>query len=258
MGAPDLGVHGPKSLSREAGRARRTLAEELFIVLSLSLLPSAVNALLTLFEAPIAGIRVSLFSNVGLIRQVIGIVFSLAPVALVFHLVQRSGEGVSSVGLQTASLRRDLAAGALLGTIVSGVGLILYLASVALEINRFVVPVPPLGHWWTIPVLLLGAAAAALLEEVIVAGYMISRLLDLGWSGSISVGTSALLRGAYHLYQGWGGFVGNLALGAFFGWIFLRWRRTWPLIVAHFLVDTLAGLAYIAVHGRCFFGACIP
>jgi uncharacterized protein len=60
------------------------------------------------------------------------------------------------------------------------------------------------------------------------------------------VGISAILRGAYHLYQGWGGFLGNLALGLFFGAVFLRWRRTWPLIIAHFLLDLGAGLGYIA------------
>ena len=68
---------------------------------------------------------------------------------------------------------------------------------------------------------------------------------------------SAVLRGSYHLYQGWGGFVGNLILGVAFGSIFLRWRRTWPLVVAHITVDVLAGVAYIAFRGHCFFHACI-
>ena len=49
---------------------------------------------------------------------------------------------------------------------VSAVGLGLYLGAIALNVNRFVVPVPPLGHWWTIPVLLLGALQNGALEEV--------------------------------------------------------------------------------------------
>ena len=60
--------------------------------------------------------------------------------------------------------------------------------------------------------------------------------------------TAAILRGSYHLYQGWGGFAGNLVLGLFFGTLFVRWRRTWPLVIAHGLVDTVAGVGYIANH----------
>jgi len=128
---------------------------------------------------------------------------------------------------------------------VGAAGIGIYLVSVALGVNRFVVPVPPLGHWWTIPVLLLNAAQAALLEEVIVVGYLITRLQQLRVSEPAAVGASALLRGAYHLYQGWGGFAGNLALGLFFGLFFTRTRRTWPLVVAHFLLDVGAGVGYI-------------
>jgi hypothetical protein len=34
-------------------------------------------------------------------------------------------------------------------------------------------------------------------------------------------------------------------MGLFFGWIFLRWRRTWPLVVAHTLIDVGAAVLYI-------------
>jgi len=140
---------------------------------------------------------------------------------------------------------------------VSLVGLTIYLVSIRLRINRFVVPVPPLGHWWTIPILGLDAIQAALVEEVIVVGYLIGRLEQIGWSGNQAVGASAVLRGSYHLYQGWGGFTGNLLLGVVFASVFKRWRRTWPLVTAHFLIDFLAGVGYIAFRGDCFFHACI-
>ena len=83
------------------------------------------------------------------------------------------------------------------------VGAVVYLAAVSLKINRFVVPVPPLGHWWTIPILVLGAIQAGALEEVVVAAYLIRRLRQLRWSGLAAVLASATLRGSYHLYQGW-------------------------------------------------------
>jgi membrane protease YdiL (CAAX protease family) len=225
---------------------RRTLREEVLVVLALSLVASAVYAVLDLFAAPLKGVTVaSVNQSTQLARQIVGVVFGLAPVWLVVHLVRRSGEGVGSIGLAWDRPAFDARLGAALFAVVGLGGVAVYLTSVALGVNRFVVPVPPLGHWWTIPMLLLNAAAAALLEEVIVLGYLITRLRQLGWSPFAAVAASALLRGSYHLYQGWGGFAGNLAMGVLFGVVFLRVRRTWPFVIAHFLLDTAAGIGYI-------------
>ena len=228
------------------------------MVLSLSLLASAVFAVIDLLSAPVRRtVTVRIFANVQLASQVASIVFGLAPVALVRYLIRRSGERLRDFGLAGATLVQDLGWGAALGLGVAGVGLGLYLAAIALNVNRFVVPVPPLGHWWTVPILVLGALQNALLEEVVVVGYLIRRLEQIGWISVAALGSSALLRATYHLYQGWGGFSGNLLLGLAFGFVFLRWRRTWPLVIAHFLVDTLAGVTYIALHGHCYFGVCL-
>ena len=221
------------------------LVEECILVLSLSLLASAVYAIISLTSAPLKGATVFVVPQVGLATQFANFAFGLAPVWLVVFLLRRSGEGVGQIGLALDRPGRDLASGVVLSVIVGAAGIGIYLVSVAVGVNRFVVPVPPLGHWWTIPVLLLNAAHAALLEEVIVVGYLITRLQQLRLSDPAAVGVSALLRGSYHLYQGWGGFAGNLALGLFFGLFFTRTRRTWPLVVAHFLLDVGAGVGYI-------------
>jgi membrane protease YdiL (CAAX protease family) len=237
---------------------RRIMAEEVVLVLALSLLPSAVDAFFSLLEAPVSrSVTVALFPAFGLARQLTSILFALAPVGLVFHLLRREGEDLAAFGLATDRLRSDAAWGLVVATIVATVGLGVYLGAIALNVNRFVVPIPPTGHWWTVPVLLLGALQNGLLEEVIVVGYLIRRLQQLGWAPAAALAASAVLRGSYHLYQGWGGFVGNLALGVVFGWIFLRWRRTWPLVMAHFVIDAAAGLAYLAFRGHCVAGLCI-
>ncbi|HEX9236678.1 MAG TPA: type II CAAX endopeptidase family protein [Actinomycetota bacterium] len=241
-----------------SSRDRRTLAEEVAVVLSLSLLQSAVYALLSLFEQPVSRrVAVAVFPSLDLTRQLISIAFALAPVALVFHLIRRNDEGWEPFGLQAIRWTGDIEWGVALAALVSAVGLAVYVVAIRLNVNRFVIPVPPLGHWWTVPVLGIGALQNALLEEVIVVGYLIRRLEQLGFTGLAALATSAVLRASYHLYQGWGGFAGNLALGVFFGWIFLRWRRTWPLVVAHTVVDTVAGVAYIAARGHCPFGVCV-
>ncbi|HKE53411.1 MAG TPA: type II CAAX endopeptidase family protein [Actinomycetota bacterium] len=225
---------------------RRTLAEETLIVLSLSLLASAVFAILSLLEAPLRGVTVaSVSQSTQLARQVFSSLFALAPVWLVVYLVRRSGEGLEGIGLRWDRPREDVVRGVILFAIVGIGGIGVYLAAVALGVNRFVLPVPPLHHWWTFPVLVLNAAEAALLEEVVVVAYLVTRLRQLGLTELAAIGLSALLRGSYHLYQGWGGFLGNVAMGLLFGFVFVRTRRAWPIVIAHFLLDLAAGIGFI-------------
>ncbi len=223
---------------------------EIGVVLALSLLEAAAFAVIDLFSAPIRGqVRVT-FPQVGLAEQLAAIGFGLAPVWLVIHLLHRDGEDVGTIGLSRDRFGRGIVAGVGLAVVVGAAGLGIYLAAVAGGLSRAVVPVPPLGVWWSIPVLFLGAAQAALLEEIVAVGYLITRLRQVGWRPATAVGASAVLRGAYHLYQGWGAFVGNVLMGALFGWIFVRSKRLWPLVIAHFLLDVAAGLGYIWLGDR--------
>jgi membrane protease YdiL (CAAX protease family) len=225
---------------------RRTLVEEVLIVLALSLLASAVYAVLDLLSAPISGVYVAAADQSNeFAKQLAGFVFGLAPFLLVLHLVRRDGEGLVGIGLDLGRPRSDLIRGLLLWVVVAAGGIAIYLGSVALDVNRFVIPVPPLHHWWTGPALLMNAAQAALLEEGIVLGYLVTRLEQIGWTPLAAVLGSAVLRGSYHLYQGWGGFAGNLLMGLLFALLFIRWRRTWPFVVAHFLLDVGAGVGFI-------------
>ena len=229
---------------------RRILPEEILVVLSLSLLASAVYALLDLLSDPIKGVTAVTFPQVDLPRQLVDIVFALAPVWLVFHLLRRDGDTPAAIGLGGQPPREALLSGLLLFAIVGLGGLAVYFGAVALGVNRFVVPVPPMGYWWTVPVIVLGAAQAALLEEVVVLGYLTTRLRQIGATPFAALAASSLLRGSYHLYQGWGGFLGNVVLGLFFGILFLRRGRLWPMVIAHFLLDVGAGVGYLLFHGH--------
>ena len=102
-------------------------------------------------------------------------------------------------------------------------------------------------NWWTIPVLVLAAAENAVLEEVIMLGYLFTRLSQLHWRWPWILVVSAVVRGSYHLYQGFGGFLGNLIMGAVFGLFYLRFRRVMPLVVAHTLLDVAAFVGYALV-----------
>jgi membrane protease YdiL (CAAX protease family) len=246
VGAPSGAPAGPELPPRPV------LRNEVLLVLGLSLAASAAYALVDLLSAPLRGVAAPLYANVGLAYQLLDIATSLVPVLLALHFLGRSRESPSSIGLDGRRPLADAGWGVMLAAAVGVVGLGIYIAAVELGVNRSVVPVPPLGHWWTIPLLLLGAARSGLLEEVIVCGYLLRRLDQLGWSQGRALWASALLRGAYHLYQGYGGFAGNLALGLFFGRVYQRRGRTTALVIAHFLIDAVAGLGYLALRGKVF------
>jgi membrane protease YdiL (CAAX protease family) len=58
------------------------------------------------------------------------------------------------------------------------------------------------------------------------------------------VAFSSLLRATYHLYQGFGGFVGNLAMGLVLALWFRRTRNLTTLVLTHFLLDAFAFVGY--------------
>ena len=73
---------------------------------------------------------------------------------------------------------------------------------------------------------------------------------QLGLRENTSLASAAVLRGSYHLYQGFGGFVGNLVMGLIFGRIWQRTNRLWPLIIAHTLLDVVAFVGYSLLRGH--------
>jgi membrane protease YdiL (CAAX protease family) len=78
-------------------------------------------------------------------------------------------------------------------------------------------------------------------------GYLMTRLRQLGWSEGGALVAQALLRGCYHLYQGLGGFVGNVVMGLVFGRVWQRTNRLWALVGAHALIDVVAFVGYALV-----------
>jgi membrane protease YdiL (CAAX protease family) len=180
--------------------------------------------------------------------QLLSIAVVVAPVALVAYLMVRSGESLATLGVDGRRPLQDLARGAVLAAVVGGCGLALYLGAYHAGVNLTVVPasLPPV--WWRIPVLILSAAQDGVLEEILVVGYLLHRLSQLGWGPKRSLVTSALLRGSYHLYQGFGGFAGNVVMGLLFGRLYQRWGRTTPLIIAHTLIDAVTFVGYTLLH----------
>jgi membrane protease YdiL (CAAX protease family) len=235
---------------------------EIFAVLAVSLGASALNALLSLVgsllqKKPLAGQQALLVGSLApfnhwldFVLQMTSIAENLAPVVLVLYLMARSGEPPAVIGLDASQPGRDAGRGAVLAAVIGGIGLALYLAAFHLGFNLNVVPERLPAVWWRIPVLLLDGLQNGLLEEILVIGYLLLRLDQLGWRPGRAIAASALLRGTYHLYQGFGGFLGNAAMGVVFGLLYRRWGRVTPLIIAHSLIDATAFVGYAALHGK--------
>lgn len=179
------------------------------------------------------------------LNQFVGQFFAFAPIALAIYLLWEPGvSAFRRIGLDFRVVGRDLGAGALLVAVIGIPGLGLYVAGRALGITVQVDAAPLDSSWWTVPLLLLAAVRAGLTEEVVFIGYLFDRLRRLGWGTWTIILSTAALRGAYHAYQGWGPIAGNVAMGIVFGWVYQRWGRVMPLVVAHTLIDVVAFVGY--------------
>ena len=255
---PGVGLRG----ERPPGLTRAMIVAEILIVLALSLGRSGIYSIVSFLAdltsgVPLAGQSAVLNDSLApgrplldLLRQVLRIAFALAPIALVWYLLVRSGEGLRSIGIDRSQPGRDLLRGAGLAALVGGIGLVGYLVAYQSGVNLAVVAQALPDQWWRWPVLIGAALQNSLVEEIIVVGFLMRRLTQLGWGPMAAIGTSALVRGSYHLYQGIGGLLGNMAMGLLFGWLFVRWGRVLPLVVAHALIDIVAFVGYALLEGR--------
>jgi membrane protease YdiL (CAAX protease family) len=235
---------------------RTRLRWEIVIVLGLSLGASAVYSVVSIISRLTAEVALSDQSAtingsqstrewLDFTYQFLGIVSGLFPVALVLYLLWQPGRSsFRLLGVDFTEPGRDLLRGGALLLIIGIPGLGLYLAGRALGFTVAVVPSPLDTFWWTIPILVFSAIRSALSEELIVVGYLFTRLRELGWNAWTIIVSAALLRGSYHLYQGIGPFVGNALMGVVFGWCYLRWGRVMPLVIAHWVLDIVSFVGY--------------
>lgn len=246
--------------ARDPGASRRTRAE-IVIVLGLSLGMSAAYSAVNLINdltkpTPLAQQTAQLNSSQSprelfdLVYQLLGIASGIVPALLAVYLLGRSGRRTAAIGLDRSTPRLDAGRGVLLAAIIGIPGLGLYLAAHALGANLTVVPTSLPDVWWRIPVLVLAAVQNAVLEEVVVVAYLLTRLRDLRWRPGRALAASALLRGGYHLYQGFGGFAGNAVMGVIFAFFFQRTRRVLPLVIAHSILDIVSFVGYTLLVGR--------
>lgn len=87
------------------------------------------------------------------------------------------------------------------------------------------------------------AVTAGLCEEFLYRGFAMAALTRAGLPSWSVVLLSSVLFGLAHLYQGRGGLISTLVIGTVFGTARIAYDGMVPIMVWHFTVDAVAGLA---------------
>lgn len=242
-----------------APRPRERPGLELLAVLGVSLGMSGIYALLSFIRTEwtvqggigastttvVSGAQ-STYPLLDLLDDLADLLHGVAPPLLALVLLARWPGGAGfGIGFDMRRFRVEASQGigflALIG--IPGLALVYFAHRIGVNASLDVVNFPDV--WYRVPYLLLSAFQNGFAEEIVVVGFMLTRLRQAGWTNERALGASALLRGSYHLYQGIGGFFGNLVMGLVFGWWFQRTNRVLPLVVAHFLLDAFSFVGYL-------------
>jgi hypothetical protein len=162
----------------------------------------------------------------------------MVPIALL--LLARTGQPPVSLGLERRAWRGDGVGGVALLAGIWVVNLIVLIPLSAVLDNKHLTNTASNSHvpaYYVVYGLTL-AATTAINEEVLVNGYFLTRLSQLGWSPRRAFALSLTVRTSYHLYYGVG-----LILTVPFGYLvtrsFQKRRRLLRPIVAHFAYDAI-------------------
>lgn len=242
-------------------RERRLAGYELWLVFGITIGLSGLRSALSLLQSllittPLEKQKVALNAPAAL-NQYVDLALQLSSAGqligwglLGVYLLVRAGLSLRDLGLDRTRPGRDAGLAVGLAALIGIPGLALYLVAHAFGLALTVQPSTLTDTWWRLPVLIVSAIGNAFAEEVLLTGYLLNRTRLLGWSENAGLAVSALLRGCYHLYQGFGGGLGNVVMGLVFGRVWQRTGRLWALIGAHALLDVIAFLGYALLAGH--------
>lgn len=223
---------------------RRRLFYEVTLVLAITFGMSGIRAALRLIDAALAPTPLNqqstTLNDAASSLPWLDIALQLASAATLFAW---GGLALFLLGTSLPRPRwRDWAWGAGLAALIGIPGLILYVTSLQFGLTKEVIPATDTAK---VPLLLVWSAANAFAEETVVVMWLLTRLRQLRVPLAGAIAASAILRGTYHLYQGFSAGLGNIAMGVIFAYFYHRTGKIWPLILAHFLIDAVAYLGYL-------------
>jgi membrane protease YdiL (CAAX protease family) len=177
------------------------------------------------------------FSNEALIG---GTVESLAVTLLLVWFLRIRGWTLERVGFEV-SVRGTLWGVALLAGIYGFIIAVEVIAQLLGFDMDAAVASYPTADTLNMQVVVVASVVNGAYEEIFVAGYVIT-MLSAARGPWTAINVSTGLRVLYHLYQGPLGVLTIVPMGLMFGYIYVRTRKLWPVIVAHVLMDVI-GLA---------------
>jgi membrane protease YdiL (CAAX protease family) len=156
---------------------------------------------------------------------------------LVAYVLLRSGESFRDIGLTSDRLGANLArAVALTLLLFLCAGIVIGLLH-ALGVHGISTKNRLLLRWPYEPALIIESIRTALVEEVIVCGYLLHRLRQLGWSDGKALTASILVRSSYHVYGGIPLVAFTIVFGFILGRFYQRTRRLSAIVATHALYD---------------------
>jgi membrane protease YdiL (CAAX protease family) len=240
----------------DAGRirplTRREIVFEVVAVSCVAVLPFYLGALSGLVQTGFRPWREGAWDLHG---AVVDGVHAILLIVLLRWVISRAREPASDFGWVRFRPVRDLLAGAavLIGfAFVASLTLYLFAPKLSQDTDsaatQFVLgasarggPLPAGPFEW--PVMIGSAFASALLEELSIRGYLLTRLRTILRSSAQAVIISSFVWAGYHVFQGLVPTAVHVVEGLFLGWAFLKLKRIWPLAIAHAGVNVLITLA---------------
>lgn len=96
------------------------------------------------------------------------------------------------------------------------------------------------SNWVSISLIII---VNSIYEEFILIGYFFKRLEK--YHPALVIGLSMFIRLSYHTYQGWMSLFAIVPTGLVFGYYYYKYKKLWPLIIAHGFWNLIA---YLGMH----------
>lgn len=224
-------------------RERKTIYLELLVTVGLLVIPSLLKAVYA-FLHPAESSNIAGSASWGFASLAI---FEILLLLLVWHILRLNGETFADLTEPFHGKDVFRGVGLSIWCYVSYYGLAVLLMKVAGGISDAERSRRSLDifHSQFSAFYLIGAIVNPFGEEVLVRGFLQTRLRQAGHGALVAVGVSVALQTSYHLYQG---LIPCLALAPgflVFAAYYQAHRRLWPVLIAHLILDLWAMLAYM-------------
>lgn len=225
---------------------RRDLVWETRFVMIAFLAPGIAGALVLLGEH-VSGVgnvtRFPVYVSGNQVANLIVGILAYLPVAcvvpLALFLLRRTGDTPAKLGLGRPGLKSDVwPALGLIGASWGSEFVLLIPFAPLIAHHKSLVNATPLGHvpgyyvLWGLAI----SATTAVAEEVLMNGYLLTRMQQLGWTPRSVLILAVALRTSYHVYYGIG-FILTVPFAYFMTRSFQKNGRLTRTILAHFLFD---------------------